>query len=189
MYENKRNGMQAKLIRENTGKGGDGTYVLQYEDGKVNSVTASTFKRWWKKADIQPVEEVKERPKRVRNTKNNPDIESIKEYIFNKVNELGCNVIVLKPSKTFSIKLNGYRILAITYSSKTLWIHTRSSAIQDKLSPDKIDKPSLDYTFGFTEFNHLVKKDIDTILKCSYNYGLLKNNKKKESEEKKNGEI
>lgn len=47
-YQNKKNGKVATLVEQNEKFK---TVMLEFEDGSSQSITSSTFKRWWKKLD------------------------------------------------------------------------------------------------------------------------------------------
>ena len=192
IYENKRNGMKATLIRENTGKDGDGTYVLQYEDGKVNSVTASTFKRWWKKSDIQPVEEVQREAKRA--VRHNQDE---RESYHNIITQ------VIQNKELISIK--SYKkipnFIKVLYKGNTIF-EIRLSRIKFKLcfkGEDIVNITDILDNAGFV-YNHKkyssgyakpevieITDNIDKVIDLAINAILDKNIK--ESEEKKDGEV
>jgi hypothetical protein len=109
------------------------------------------------------------------------------------VNKLGCEVFVpAKDIKMRAFKIGGHMTCRMTYSGRSVSLHTRSKSletIENAPNPDKIVNHMMDNTFVFTEFTDRAKQDIDIILESAYNYQLLKNNKKKESEEKKDGEV
>lgn len=53
-YENKRNGAVVEFVRDDPKNDG---VIIKTSDGKINSLSYSTWKRWWKKVEETTVEE------------------------------------------------------------------------------------------------------------------------------------
>lgn len=159
MYESKRNaGVFVELVRIDTKRQ---EAIVKTADGKINSFTISTWKRWWKKVtvdvdtDVQdnstdnssnivtttdstPVKNVKKvDTKKVSNKTTNikavpEDIDNLKNYIFNEVKKLSGEIFV--PSKDInfrSFKIGGKMFCSLNYSGKSVTLNCRSKAVAD----------------------------------------------------------
>ncbi len=56
-YQNRRNGKVVKVVEQNEKFK---TVIIEFEDGKTQNITTSTFKRWYKKVEEEVVEQVVE---------------------------------------------------------------------------------------------------------------------------------
>lgn len=191
VYENKRNGKKATLIRSDKE-----IATLRYEDGTVGSVTISTFKRWWRKVEeeVQTETEAIDIPKKKVKTEKkaktpNPDIEELKNYIFSEVTKMDAEIFTpAKDIKMRSFKIGGHMFMKMNYSNKSVTLAVRGKCLTEDISlPDRNINHMFDAVYIFTENNSVNKKLISDLLKISMNHQIYKNNSKKE--EKKNGKI
>jgi hypothetical protein len=207
-YENRRNGKVATLIsRDDKFK----TVMMEYEDGTTQPITEATLKRWWKKVENEPevvvkeetmeteqeatmtevdavenvvqevVEQVKEKPVRVKKTKEpkqeNPHIQEILDYIYNISQEFGG--IVWTPAKDIkmrTIKVGGHNCIKLNYSGKSVIIGVRPCVVQGQ--PDKTINHMFGALYTITELTDETKELISNLTKVSLDYQIRKNTSK-----------
>lgn len=211
MYESKRNaGVFVELVRIDTKRQ---EAIVKTADGKINSFTISTWKRWWKKAtvdvdvqddstdnssditvttDTTPVKNTKKAAtKKVSNKTDSiktvpEDIDNLKNYIFNEVKKLSGEIFV--PSKDInfrSFKIGGKMFCSLNYSSKSVTLSCRSKAVADcNIEPTTKVNHMFDYRFSFSEFTDEVKNTIRTLLQVSMDYQVHKNTNSKNNKKK-----
>lgn len=143
-------------------KAGDGTLLTE-----VDKEIAKQAKEKAKAAKVK---------KASKEHKSAVDVTPIRDYVLDKVKELGGTVFVpANGMNLWSFKVDNKGFARFAFSKNRVTIHCRSKAVN--LEPDKVVNHMYDYEYHFTELN---KKKIDQLLVDSINYQKNKKSKKEE---------
>lgn len=176
-YENKRNGAVVEFVRQDNKRQ---EVIVKTADGKINPISISTWKRWWKKIeDSSKAEEPKlvpmpvnpsgaeEHAKREVAKQTNPVVPNENVVaVVNVVNAFASTnqfSVITKDNKLFTVK-NGKKSLAEVYvGKKDIHVYTKSAFVQGKF-PYKTIKYTMDasITLGYGDTEMLKE-----ILSCS----------------------